>query len=93
MQALNELEQNVQDLIVHYNALQQEISALREENERQRQELLRSHSEIVELQHKYRRLSAAHGLIDPNSEQRTYAKQRLNAIVKQIDKAIEVLKE
>ena len=46
MQALDELSQNLHLLLQRYEALQQENVALREDIEKQRQELIRTHSEL-----------------------------------------------
>ena len=48
MQALDDLSQNVRLLLERYEALQQENASLREDIERQRQELIRTHSELVD---------------------------------------------
>ena len=44
MQALDDFSRNVHILLERYSALQQENAALREDVERQRQELIRTHS-------------------------------------------------
>ena len=62
MQALNDLSQNVHLLLERYQALQQENAALKEDIERQRQELIRTHGELLELQQKNRRLATANAM-------------------------------
>ena len=69
---------------------------LKEENIRQREEILQSHADLQQLKQEYNRLQAAHALItddERNEEERQKAKQRLTAIISQIDKALEVLKQ
>ena len=91
MQALDDLSQNVRLLLERYEALQRENAQLREDIERQRQELIRTHSELVELQQKNRRLATANAMTSAeNSEEAT---KRLNALIVQVDRAIAVLKK
>ena len=90
MQALDELSQNVHLLLERYQALQQENASLRLEAERQRQELIRTHSELLELQKQNRRLATANalGAAETNEE----ATKRINALIAQVDRAIDVLR-
>ena len=63
----------------------------REDIERQRQELIRTHSELVELQQKNRRLAVVNSMTSAeNSEEAT---KRLNALIAQVDRAIAALKK
>ena len=90
MQALNDLSQNVHLLLERYQALQQENAALREDIEKQREELIRTHGELVELQQKNRRIATANAMSSAeNSEEAT---KRLNALIAQVDRAIAALK-
>ncbi len=91
MQILDDFSRNVRLLLERYEALQQENASLREDIERQRQELIRTHSELVELQQKNRRLATANAMTSAeNSEEAT---KRLNALIAQVDRAIAVLKK
>ena len=91
MQILDDFSRNVRLLLERYEALQRENAALREDIERQRQELIRTHSELVDLQQKNRRLSVANAMSsEENSEEAT---KRLNALIAQIDRAIAALKK
>lgn len=90
MQALDDLSQNVQLLLERYDALRQENARLQEDVERQRQELIRTHSELVELQQKNRRIATANALI--SAEGAEEATKRLNALIAQVDRAIAALK-
>lgn len=90
MQVLDDLSQNVRDLLERYEALQQENTRLKEDIEKQRQELIRTHSELQELQQKNRRIAVVNAMnTAENSEEAT---KRLNALIAQIDRAINALK-
>ena len=90
MQALDNLSQNVHLLLERYQALQQENAALKEDIERQRQELIRTHSELVELQQKNRRIATANALTA--AEGSDEALKRINALIAQVDRAINALR-
>ena len=90
MQALDDLSHNVHLLLERYEALQQENVRLKEDIEKQRQELIRTHSELQELQQKNRRIAVVNAMnTAENSEEAT---KRLNALIAQIDRAINALK-
>ena len=90
MQILDDLSQNVHLLLERYEALQQENTRLKEDVERQRQELIRTHSELLELQQKNRRIAVVNAMTSAeNSEEAT---KRLNALIAQVDRAIAALK-
>ena len=91
MQILDDFSRNVRLLLERYEALQRENAALREDIERQRQELIRTHGELVDLQQKNRRLAVANAMTSAeNSEE---ASKRLNALIAQVDRAIKTLKK
>jgi methyl-accepting chemotaxis protein len=90
MQALNDLSENVHLLLERYAALQQENAALREDIESQRQELIRTHSELLELQQKNRRLATANAM--SSAETAEEATKRINALIAQVDRAINALR-
>lgn len=92
MQSLEELSSNVQSLLERYKALQAENAQLRELNEQQRQEMLRSHSELLDLQQRNRHLLEANAMLG-SPEERELAKRRITALINQVDKAIETLKQ
>lgn len=92
MEALDSLAQNVELLLSRYTDLQRENSELREANENQRQEMMRTHGELVDLQQRYRYLMEANAMLG-SPDQREQARRRLTAIIAQIDKAIDVLKQ
>ena len=90
MQALDELSANLHELLQRYTALQEENVRLKEESERQRQELIRTHSELLELQQKNRRMALANALQDAETNEE--AMKRINALIAQVDRAINALK-
>ena len=96
MDSLAFLEKNIAQLLLQYQELQEQIKQLKEENIRQREEIIETHTELHQLKQEYRRLQSAHALIAGeglNEEERQKAKQRLTAIIAQIDKALDVLKK
>ena len=90
MQSLDELSQNVRLMLERYVALQQENASLREENERQRDELIRAHGDLQQLQQQYRRLGTVNALT--TIESKDVALKRVNALIAQVDRAISALR-
>lgn len=90
MQSLDELSANLRILLERYTALQQENAALREDAERQRQELIRTHSELQQIRQQNRRLATANALTAEETNEE--ATKRINALIAQIDRAINVLR-
>ncbi len=96
MDSLAALEQNLNQFLKQYQELQHQLSLLKEENIRQREEILQSHAELQQLKKEYARLQAAHTLLagdEMNEEERQKAKQRLTSLISQIDKALQILKQ
>ena len=96
MDSLAALEQNQNQFLKQYQELQHQLSLLKEENIRQREEILQSHAELQQLKREYARLQAAHTLLagdEMNEEERQKAKQRLTSLISQIDKALQILKQ
>lgn len=96
MESLVDLELNLQQLLSQYQKLQEDMQHLKEENIRQRDEILQSHAELQQLKMDYNRLQTAHALLAGDElaeEKRQKAKQRLTTIISQIDRALEVLKQ
>ncbi len=91
MQALDELSQNIHLFLERYTALQQENAQLRLDIEKQRQELIRTHSELRDLQQKNRRKATANALTPAEGAEE--ATKRLNALIAQVDRAIAALKK
>ena len=90
MQALDDLSQNVHVLLERYEALREENARLRGDIEKQREELIRTHSELLELQQKNRRIAVVNGLVTAEGEEEAY--KRLSALIAQVDRAIAALK-
>ena len=90
MQALDDLSQNVHLLLERYAALQEENAQLKQDIEHQRQELIRAHSELVELQQKNRRIATANALTAAEGSED--ALKRINALIAQVDRAINALR-
>ncbi len=91
MQILDDFSRNVHLLLERYQALQQENASLREDIERQRQELIRTHSELLALQQQNKRLATANAMTSAESSEE--ALKRLNALIAQVDRAIAALKK
>ena len=90
MQALDELSQNVHLLLERYEALQQENMRLKDDIAHQREELIRTHSELVALQQQNKRLAVVNAMT--SAENNEEATKRLNALIAQVDRAIAALK-
>ena len=90
MQALDDLSQNVHLLLDRYTAVREENVQLKEDIEKQRQELIRTHAELVELQKQNKRIAVANALTSVESKEE--ATKRLNALIAQVDRAIAALK-
>ena len=91
MQALDDLSNNVHLLLERYVTLQEENAALREDIERQRQELIRTHSELQQIQQQNKRLATANAMT--NAESSEEALKRINALIAQLDRAINAVKK
>lgn len=89
MQSIESLSANVQRLLQRYEALQVECAQLRADNERQREELVRAHAGLVALQQKNRRLATANALTSVETTEE--ATKRINALIAQVDRAIQAL--
>lgn len=92
MSELETLQQNVSALIARYRELEEENSRLLQLTERQRDEIMRTHSEFVEIQAKYKQLQIAHA-VSATAENRERAKQQISALIQRVDYAIDVLKQ
>ena len=90
MQAIDDLSLNVRALVEQYTALQAENARLKEDSERQRNELIRTHSELLALQQQNRRMATANAM--SAAEGREEATKRINALIAQVDRAIGALK-
>ena len=91
MLALDDFSRNVHLLLERYSTLQEENMRLKEDIERQRQELIRTHSELLALQQQNKRLATANAMTSAESSEE--ALKRLNALIAQVDRAINALKK
>ncbi len=91
-ETIQALELSVANLLAKYQEAQARIDELREANGHQRDELIRTHAELVELQNRYRTLQTAHAL-STDAPERTQARKQISAIISKVDKTLELLKE
>ena len=92
VETIQALELSVANLLAKYQEAQARIDELREANGHQRDELIRTHAELVELQNRYRTLQTAHAL-STDAPERTQARKQISAIISKVDKTLELLKE
>ena len=94
MESLVSLENNVQALLEQYELLKQQLLDLQQENDRQRDEIIRTHAELVQIKADYKHLETAYALLSENTddEQRERVRTRLTNMIAQIDRAIEALR-
>ncbi len=81
------LQEQQAELMRRYTQLREENAFLRQANEHQREELLRTHEELVTLQKQYKQLSAANAILG-SEEQREQAKRKLTQMIGLVDKAL-----
>ena len=86
------LEKQIKQLIEQHHVLSEQVKTLLKNNEQQRQEVIRSHAEIQDLQKQNRELKTALALVD-DSEGKDIARRRINALIDKIDRTIELLNE
>ncbi|MBQ2291714.1 MAG: hypothetical protein IIW05_00620 [Paludibacteraceae bacterium] len=96
MESLEKLERNIHQLLNKYQELLLELTNLKEENQRCREEVMQTHAELLQLKQEYAKLHTAHTMLladEAKEEDRIAAKQRITNVILQVDKAIEVLTE
>lgn len=86
------LEKQIKQLIEQHHVLSEQVKTLLKNNDQQRQEVIRSHAEIQNLQKQNRELKTALALVD-DSEGKDVARRRINALIDKIDRTIELLNE
>ncbi len=92
MDQLEQLSENLRVLLMRYDELREENRRLREANKSQREEILRSHQELAELETQYSRLRLA-SAVTGTPEERDAARRRLTQLISQIDHTIEILSQ
>lgn len=91
MTQLETLSEHLAELTRRYELLIHENQQLRADVQRQREEVIRTHSELAEWQQRYRQLSIAHA-VSASAEDRERAKQQITYLIQRVDRAIDVLK-
>lgn len=86
------LEKQIKQLIEQYHVLSEQVKTLLKNNDQQRQEVIRSHAEIQDLQKQNRELKTALALVD-DSEGKDVARRKINFLIDKIDRTIELLNE
>lgn len=86
------LEKQINQLIEQHHVLSEQVKTLLKNNDQQRQEVIRSHAEIQDLQKQNRELKTALALVD-DSEGKDVARRRINFLIEKIDRTIELLNE
>ena len=86
------LEKQIKQLIEQHHILSEQVKTLLKNNDQQRQEVIRSHAEIQDLQKQNRELKTALALVE-DSEGKDIARRRINALINKIDRTIELLNE
>ena len=86
------LEKQIKQLIEQHHVLSEQVKTLLKHNDQQRQEVIRSHAEIQDLQKQNRELKTALALVE-DSEGKHIARRRINALINKIDRTIELLNE
>lgn len=86
------LEQNVRTLLDRYATLQTDYATLLEANKQQREELMRTHAEFVQLSEDFKNLKLAHAL-SADTESKEKAKREITKLISLVDEALENLSE
>ncbi len=84
------MKRSVEELILKYEELKNEVGDLRNELSETRGELENRNEELKELKSRYERMRFS-GAILGNSEDTEIAKRRVNELVREIDKCIALL--
>lgn len=88
---LQHLEQNIHLLLARLGEQQDEITSLKDQLAQQRQEVMLTHSELLQLKERYRALQIAHTL-SATPDDKVRARRQVDALIAQVDRAIEILK-
>lgn len=88
---LQHLEQNIHLLLTRLGEQQDEITSLKDQLAQQRQEVMLTHSELLQLKERYRALQIAHTL-STAPDDKVRARRQVDALIAQVDRAIEILK-
>jgi len=88
--ALKTFETRVRQLLLKYRALQNEVNALQEKCEMRKAALEAARSETLRLQSAYDSLKTAK-MLEVSTEDQKQARNRLNQLVRRVDKCIALL--
>ena len=89
---INAFEFRLRKLISEYKSLQEQNSILKAELDRKQTDLMYAHQEVLELRKNYDHLKTARNLIG-NEAEKAESKQRINKMVREIDKCLALLDE
>lgn len=87
------LESHVRKLLEQNEQLRQQVELLKQANDSQRGEILRSHAELQKLKDEYQNLQTAHALVSDTALGRERARRQITSLINKIDKTIELLNE
>ncbi|WP_319480575.1 hypothetical protein [uncultured Draconibacterium sp.] len=87
---LNDLKRNTQQLFEKYNELEQKNKMLSEQVENLKQEIELMEHEKIELGRSYKQLKVANRILSERDENGE-AKQRIDFLIREIDKCIALL--
>ena len=85
-------ELKLRKLMSEYQSLQEQNAELKAELERKHSDLMHAHQDVLELQKNYDHLRIARNL-GVSQEDRNESKQRINKMVREIDKCLALLDE
>lgn len=86
------LEQNLTALLHAYSGLQDKVRILEQANAAQREQLLQTSAELVQMRANYSNLQTAHNMVT-DADAKVQARRRIDALIARIDQTIELLKE
>jgi uncharacterized protein involved in exopolysaccharide biosynthesis len=87
---INAFEKKLRKLISEYKSLQEQNALLKADLDRRQTDLMLAHQEVLELRKNYDHLQLARNL-GGSEDERTDSKQRINKMVREIDKCLALL--
>lgn len=87
---IEQLESNLRLLLDRYADLEKQVSILQSANKAQREALLQTSAELVDMRRKYEVLRTAHAMTAA-TEDKERAKRHISALVTKIDNAIRLI--
>lgn len=89
---IDAFELKLRKLMSEYQSLQEQNAELKAELERKHTDLMHAHQDVLELRKSYDHLRIARNL-GVSQEDRNESKQRINKMVREIDKCLALLDE